>query len=63
MLSMIIKWAKENTNLTYLIYSFTEGNEASAAIIHKMGVPLFRKVVYQKRGVERQVYDYKIMLK
>ncbi len=62
MLQEALAWTKENTSLTYLIYSYTEGNEASAAIIHRMGVPLYRTVSHLKRGVHKNVYDHKIMI-
>ncbi len=62
-LGTILDFAKKNTNLPYLIYSFTDGNEASSAIIKRIGVPLFRTMSYLKRGVRKQVYDYKIFLR
>jgi RimJ/RimL family protein N-acetyltransferase len=63
MLNTVIDWAKNNSNLSYLVYSYTEGNESSAKIIHDLKAVLFREVKYLKRGVGKIVYDHKIYLR
>lgn len=63
MLQAALAWTSQHTDLAYLVYSYTEGNAASQAIIAKMGVPLYREVSYMKRGVLKKVYDHKIVLR
>ncbi|MFZ3031653.1 MAG: GNAT family N-acetyltransferase [Candidatus Moraniibacteriota bacterium] len=62
MLQTALRWTKEHSNLLYVVYSYTEGNEASAAIIHRMNALMFREVTYLKRGELKRVFDHKIIL-
>lgn len=62
MLQSLVSWASQHTSLPYLVYSYTEGNEASKAIIEKWGAPFYREVSYIKRGARKRVFDYKIIL-
>lgn len=63
MLNMILSWARDNTNLNYLIYSITDGNQASFRLIKNINASVVRKITYPKRGVQKEVVDYKIFLR
>lgn len=63
MVGALVAWAKGNLGVPYLVYSVTEGNAASEAIIRKIGAPVLREYVATKRGKERRVTDYRVALK
>jgi len=60
----LFEWAKENfTNAPHLIYSVTEGNTESEAIIKRLGLRVVRTWQAPKRGVVRNVTDYELPLR
>ena len=63
MLAAMIEWAKKNTSMAYLVYSVTDGNEASQKLIGKYDVPLIRTWHAEKHGESRLVRDYRIDLR
>ncbi len=62
MVRAIIKWTKENTELSYLIYSVTQGNKASEHIAQELQAVPFRTWDAKKRGKNLTVQDYKVII-
>ena|SRR3989344_3838513 len=62
MLNALIDWARQNLKLPYIVYSVTEGNIPSEAIVKKLGIPLFREYAVSKRRELKLVRDYKVIL-
>jgi RimJ/RimL family protein N-acetyltransferase len=63
MVRSIVCWARKNTRKEYLIYSVTEGNTASLKIAEALGLIMLRQFVHTKRGVDKNVTDFKILLR
>ncbi len=59
MVAVLLDWARKNTTLKYLVYSVTEGNIPSQALIDKEGKPLLRTWQTEKHGEKRIVRDYR----
>lgn len=59
----LLEWAAKNTDLRKIIYSVTEGNEASARLQKKLGGSFFMENVFMKRGKMLKVRDYEIKLR
>lgn len=63
MVRKIIHWGKEQRLRPYFIYSITEGNTPSFKLLQKLGGGVFYQVTSaDKRGVLKQVVDYKFEL-
>lgn len=62
-LDALIGWAKTNLDVLYVVYSVTDGNISSQALIQKLGLNSFREFDVEKRGETRHVRDYQIALR
>jgi RimJ/RimL family protein N-acetyltransferase len=62
MVAALIPWVQTHLKLPYLVYSITEGNNKSESIIKHYNAPVLRRKIYMKRGVPKNVTDYKIDL-
>lgn len=62
MVEALASWAVVNTRKEYLVYSVTEGNEASRKIAERMSLSKLKIFSANKRGAERSVTNFKIPL-
>ncbi len=60
MVQNLVRHAAHNTKLKYLIYSVTHGNIGSQAIADKLKLTPYRTFTALKRGIQRDVTDYKL---
>lgn len=62
-MTLIINWAKENTNFEYIIYSVTQGNNKSFKLAKKLKWKYFWSEYFLKNWKNRKVFDYKIFIR